>query len=407
MCVLPSDSWTCDTLSMESSVITNKYDTPELINLNETSYLGLTEDPSNFSELVDSSYTTDSIPDAFNQETATPYPLIEFEETTENKYEKNINNTLGTNNEKYGYLQNKNQTKQEYLMLNQLIQHLLIYKKITIPLEILASMSLPTPLKNNTSKDTWPKEPQFSKTSQPSILMTYLVQNCIQQNNLQTSTTADTKLQSATEAGETLNEDNTNKSISNIETLNNTLQTLVDNLEDENNIILITDDTGDKQYLTIERYKLLGYQLDSQFISILPCVKNVRMPNATNCHKYYVCNPEIISVIEYSCPSNTAFNKFARVCDRESYAKCLENNQKNKERSQVINLSQRNMLKNNICTGHGKIRDDTSESHYYICYSSSDNLQNFKSIRIMCPNGLIFCPNNKVCTMKRLCKAKL
>ncbi|XP_053982501.1 uncharacterized protein LOC128878382 [Hylaeus volcanicus] len=398
MCVLPGDSWTCDILSTESSIITDKYDQPELINPNETSYMGLTEDPSNFSELIDSSYTTDSIPG--NQEMITPYPLIEFDEKMENRHEQ------------YDYSQRKNHTGKEYSMLSRLIRHLLLYREITIPLEILASMSLPTLSRTNTStststSDILSKEPEFSKTSQPSVLMNYLIQNYVQQNNLQTVTATVTKLQTATEAGKILNEDNTNESMSNVEAApNDTLQTLVDDSETENSIILITDNAGNKQYLTTEKYKSLGYDINSQFIRIIPCVKNVRMPNATNCVKYYVCEPEMLSLIEYSCPSYTAFNKYTRVCDKESYNKCLEMNRQNVKLLEVAaNSSQINMLENNICTEHGKTRDVVSESHYYICYSSSDNLQNFKSIRMMCPNGLIFCQSKKVCTTKRLCKA--
>ncbi|XP_076635211.1 uncharacterized protein LOC143348615 [Colletes latitarsis] len=407
ICVLPGDSWTCDTLSTESSIITNRYDTPELIDPNETSYMGLTEDPPNFSELIDSSYTTDSIPDMFNQETITPYPLIEFEETMENKYEKNMDDISETNNLQYGYLQRKNHTENEYSMLNRLIHHLLLHREITIPLEVLASASLPTSSKTNTSmKDTLSKESEFSKTSQPSVLMTYLVQNCIQQTNLQTTTATDTKIQNATEADKVLNSDNSNELMSHMGTLNDTIQTLLDESEDEN-IILITDNTGNKQYLTTERYKSMGYHLNSQFIRIIPCVKNVRMPNTTDCVKYYVCEPEIVSIIEYSCPSYTAFNKYTRVCDRESYVKCLENNQQDIQLSDVASNAHRiNMLENNICKEHGKTRDVTSESHYYICYSPSDNLQNFKSIKMMCPNSLIFCQSKKVCTTKRRCKAK-
>lgn len=383
MCVLPGDSWTCDTLSTESSFVTNRYDIPELINPNETSYMGLTEDPWNFSEFIDSSYTTDSIPDYFDQDTATPYPLIEDKETMEHKL--NADDVSEINNIKESYLQTEDNNKKYYSMLNQLIHHLLIYKKITIPLELLASSSLLVP-------------PSKFVTNLP--LSSYLVQNYIQQNNnLQNTIITDVKLQDTTENSATLKNE-INELISNTENSKNLSIT-----DDENNIILIMDNIGNKQYLTIERYRSLGYHLDSQFVQVIPCIKNVRMPNMTNCIKYYICEPDMASVIEYSCPLFTAFNKYSKTCDATTYNKCRENENNKKNINVLGNVNDIFQTNKNIqCTEHGKIKDPTSEYHYYICYSASDNSEDIKSIRMSCPNGLIFCQNRKVCTTKRLCK---
>lgn len=383
MCVLPGDSWTCDTLSTESSFVTNRYDIPELINPNETSYMGSTEDPWNFSEFIDSSHTTDSIPDYFDQDTATPYPLIEDKETMEHKL--NADDVSEINNIKESYLQTEDNNKKYYSMLNQLIHHLLIYKKITIPLELLASSSLPVP-------------PSKFVTNLP--LSSYLVQNYIQQNNnLQNTIITDVKLQDTTENSATLKNE-INELISNTENSKNLSIT-----DDENNIILIMDNIGNKQYLTIERYRSLGYHLDSQFVQVIPCIKNVRMPNMTNCIKYYICEPDMASVIEYSCPLFTAFNKYSKTCDATTYNKCRENENNKKNINVLGNVNDIFQTNKNIqCTEHGKIKDPTSEYHYYICYSASDNSEDIKSIRMSCPNGLIFCQNRKVCTTKRLCK---
>ncbi|XP_043593337.1 uncharacterized protein LOC122572447 [Bombus pyrosoma] len=383
MCVLPGDSWECDTLSTESSVITNRYDIPELINPNETSYVGLTEDPWNLSELIDSSYTTDSIPDYSDQETVTPYPLIEFAEIME--HESNVGNASEINDkEKNGRLQTQDD-KKYYSMLNQLIRHLLLYKEITIPLELLAS---------STSSSSTPSR---LVTSLP--LNNYLVQNYIQQNNnLQNTIITGMKLHNTTESSTTL-KNNVDDTV-----LNAKDSSVFDNVKNENTIILITDNLGNKQYLTIERYKSLAYQLDQQYVRFIPCIKNIRMPNITNCAKYYVCEPEMASVIEYSCPLFTAFNAYARTCDTESYNKCVENKNKGSTNStgSTDNTIKINVPDKNICTEHGKTKDITSESHYYICYSASDNSQ-IKSIRMTCPNDLIFCQTKKVCTIKSLC----
>ncbi|XP_061938069.1 uncharacterized protein LOC107995131 isoform X2 [Apis cerana] len=347
MCVLPGDSWTCDTLSTESSFVTN------------------------------------SIPDYFDQDTATPYPLIEDKETMEHKL--NADDVSEINNIKESYLQTEDNNKKYYSMLNQLIHHLLIYKKITIPLELLASSSLPVP-------------PSKFVTNLP--LSSYLVQNYIQQNNnLQNTIITDVKLQDTTENSATLKNE-INELISNTENSKNLSIT-----DDENNIILIMDNIGNKQYLTIERYRSLGYHLDSQFVQVIPCIKNVRMPNMTNCIKYYICEPDMASVIEYSCPLFTAFNKYSKTCDATTYNKCRENENNKKNINVLGNVNDIFQTNKNIqCTEHGKIKDPTSEYHYYICYSASDNSEDIKSIRMSCPNGLIFCQNRKVCTTKRLCK---
>ncbi|KZC05493.1 hypothetical protein WN55_06463 [Dufourea novaeangliae] len=389
MCVLPGDTWTCDTVSTDSSIITNRYDTPELINPNETSYLGLTEDSSNFSELIDSSYTTDSIPGVSDREVVTPYPLIEIEETMKNQQEKMTENPAIFNNQQY-------HSKKEYSMLYRLMHHLLIYKEITIPLEFLALLPTPPKIKSESSAET-----ELFQTNEQNILMSYLIQNRIQQTNSENTITTNKKLQNGIEEGVTLNSED--ESIAKIRASNSTLEILLNDSENENNLISITDHTGQKQYLTTDRYKSLSYHVDPKYINVIPCVKNVRMPNATDCVKYYICDPKMVSLIQYSCPSNTAFNKYTRICDRESYNKCVQNKD-NSKLSESGNNTNKMKISENVCTEHGKTKDVTSEIHYYICYSSLDNSHNFKSIRMMCPNGLIFCQRKKVCTTKRLCK---
>ncbi|XP_012150949.2 uncharacterized protein LOC105663842 isoform X1 [Megachile rotundata] len=402
ICVLPGDSWTCDTLSTESSIVTNRYDSvPELINSNETSYMGSTQDPVDFSELIDSSYITDSIPDEPDQEMATPYPLIEVEETTNDNGETNTDNFSVINNLQHDYLQAQNDSRKQYLLLNQLIQHLLVYKEITIPLEFLTS-SLSTPSTLNT-KIPLSNEVKFTKDNQHNVLMNYLIQNYIQQNNnLQNNIITGTQLQNTTMRDSTVLKDaDANKPMLNIENSNNTLSTTFDNLENENNIISIVDNVGNKQYLTIERYKALGYPLNSQSVQVLPCIRNIRLPNVTNCLRYYVCEPERPSVIEYSCPLFTAFNAYIKICDTESYSKCIRKVNINIPNG-ADNVFQKDVTEENICTEHGKIKDPTSESRYYICHS--DKSQNIKAMRMTCPNNLIFCQTKKVCTTKRFCK---
>lgn len=57
-------------------------------------------------------------------------------------------------------------------------------------------------------------------------------------------------------------------------------------------------------------------------IEVLSCVTGARQPHSSDCSKYFVCNAVTQKVLDYTCPSFTAFNRESRFCDAKSYAEC-------------------------------------------------------------------------------------
>ncbi|XP_059617799.1 uncharacterized protein LOC132262537 [Phlebotomus argentipes] len=57
-------------------------------------------------------------------------------------------------------------------------------------------------------------------------------------------------------------------------------------------------------------------------VEILSCSMGVRQPNATDCTRYFVCNPKTGGLLSYSCPPFTAFNPQSRICDARTFSSC-------------------------------------------------------------------------------------
>lgn len=57
-------------------------------------------------------------------------------------------------------------------------------------------------------------------------------------------------------------------------------------------------------------------------IEVLTCVTGARQPHSSDCAKYFVCNAATQKVLDYTCPSFTAFNRESRFCDAKSYSEC-------------------------------------------------------------------------------------
>lgn len=380
----------------------------ELIDPNETSYMGSTEDSLDFSEVIDSSYTTNAITDTLNEETVTPYPLIEIEEATKDNENANVASTVVTEqkNELCTHDTDKNEDpKNMYSLLGRLINHLLIYKEIIIPLEFLASSSFLVPTRISASKNPSQSsgKPESLKNDRQNVLMNYLIQNYIQQNKIQSTIITGTIAQNTAETSKT-----TGVTTEPIYTTESISEILYNDPEAENNIVLIKDNLGNKQYITIEKYKALASQLNPEYVRLVHCIPNIRLPNTTDCVKYYTCEPQTATIREYSCPLNTAFNKHTRLCDTESYSGCSQSisEREDAERTQSANdkVETTKVQKEKICTELGKMKDPTSIHHYFICYAASETSKDIKSIRMTCPNHLIFCQSKKVCSTKRLCK---
>ncbi|XP_072763807.1 uncharacterized protein [Anoplolepis gracilipes] len=406
MCVVPGDVWTCD--STEHTLVTNEYETPaELVGYpTDTSSLGYTQDP--FSNVIDSSYVIDNFSDS--TEAVTAYPLIEFEES--NVTDKNVKNVSYHKEENYSYEyytnkqapssslteEYKNIIDSHYKCLNELINRLHNYKKL-----LTVSSSLSIPIKDITAIKPNKTIAIFASHNQEhNITLSYLVQSYTEGNVELHDGDKPTEMK---DDGSQIN-DGASTTSSTVST-DSTLQLLIDSLDSDNNIIRISDNLGNKQYLTIDGYKAIASRLTSRFVTVIACTKNIRLSNRTDCNRYYTCDPKSASVVEFSCPLHTAFNVNSRICDIESVKTCgnkLPVNEIFIERHENTTTDSAEKLteEERLCHEVGKTKDPTSDSHYYICYSMPGS-EDIKSIRMSCPNALIFCQSKRVCTTRRLC----
>ncbi|EZA62737.1 hypothetical protein DMN91_007684 [Ooceraea biroi] len=400
MCVVPGDIWTCDTLSTDPTIVTQRYQTPEPINPADTSYLGYTPDSSDFSEALDSSYVIDDDATELTTEAATAYPLIEFEESHSEspQGDKSARNVSYHKQENYSleythsYWRIPLPLMQKYKgivnshdkCLSELISRLHVYKELSTA---ITTGSLSVPIKVATT-----------------------VSSTHRQNVSLDSHIGETQLQND-KPGEP--EGNDEAQIENIAptdsvTTEGTLQQLINGLDPDNNVIRISDNLGSHRYLTIDEYKTVSHQLKPRFVSVVACTENIRLPNRTACDRYYMCDPRTASVTDYSCPLHTAFNMNSRICDVESAKTCsIDKSLASKtfvDHAKGRDTTGRKEKESDEkpCRELGKVKDPASDSHYYICYSTSES-EDVKSIRMTCPNALIFCQHKKVCTTKRLC----
>lgn len=404
MCVIPGDIWTCDTLSTERAPVTKKYGTPELIDSMETSYLGYTQDPLEVSKTIDSSYVINNFSDS-TTEAVTAYPLIEFEETDETTHsDKSVRNASYHKEENYLYKYSQGQlplsliqeykdiVDSHYKWLNKLINQLHGYK------ELSDSPSIP-----DGDEDLTQTIIIFtSHNPKQNISLNYLVQSYTESNELHNG-----------EPSEMVGSNGPQMSVTTMDSTVSTesaLELLIDSLDSDNSIIRISDNLGNKQYLTIDRYRAVAHRLTPRTVSVVACTRNVRLPNRTDCNRYYTCEPKTAAVVEYSCPPHTAFNEYSRICDVESGKTCASNRfpvneifiKRAENKSTAIH--DEGTSEERLCRELGKMKDPASDSHYYICYSVP-NSEDIKSIRMTCPNTLIFCQSKKVCTTRRLCDA--
>lgn len=410
--MVPGDIWTCDTLSTERVPATKRHGTPELIEPTDTSYLGYTQDPPESSETVDSSYVIDNFSDSMTE--ATAYPLIEFEESDETKNGDKANATYHKE-ENYLYVytnsqeqlpsslmqEYKNIVDSHYKWLHELLSRLHAYNELSATV----SGSLTVPIRDvMTVKSTQIITIFASHNRRQNVSLNYLAQSHTEGNELHNDEPTE-----AVGISDGPQVDSVIATTDDTVSTESALELLIDSLDSDNSIIRISDNLGNKQYLTVERYRALAHRLTrSRTVSVVACTRNVRLPNRTDCNRYYMCEPKTATVVEYSCPLHTAFNVYSRICDVESAKTCGSNRPPANEIF-IERIENKNTVANKeeaseerLCQELGKIKDPASDSHYYICYSVPDS-EEIKSIRMTCLNTLIFCQDKKVCTTRRLC----
>lgn len=379
--------------------MTKKYDAIE--------YSGYTEN-SGLSETIDSSYVIDDFSDP-TTEAVTAIPLIEFEESEgTTRGDENVKNVSYHKEENYLYnYMNSREQMALFLMqkykniidihqkwLNELMNRLHVYKEMSTAI----SSSLTFPVKNITIINPTQTVTIFASHNHKQNLSLNYPAQIIDKNKSQ----GDKPIETEDNKLETDNIATTNSAVS----TESTLKLLIDSLDVDNNIIRIDDDIGTRKYLTIKDYKKISHRLKPRHISVVMCTKNLRMANKTNCNKYYTCDPKTASLTEYFCPPHTAFNVNLRICDIESAKTCGINKYPTTneifEHEITTTVKTQESSERKTCQEIGKIKDPSSDSHYYICYNAPGS-ENIKAIRMTCPNTLIFCQNKKVCTTKRLC----
>lgn len=416
MCVVPGDIWTCDTLSTDPTIVTRRYETADSIVPTDTSYLGYTQDPAKFSETIDSSYVIEDDTSDLTTEAATAYPLIEFDETSRMIQDDtaDVRNVTYHKEENYLYEYVNNRRRvplplmqkyealvnDHYKRLSELVSRLHVYQKLSSA--ISGSLSM-TAGGTTTANPTRTIAILTTHNRKQNVSLNYLMQSYVEGNKLHNDKPVETE-----ESGDRPQIDNDM-----ITSTENSLQLLIDGLDSENNIIMINDNLGNRQYLTIDRYRAVARRITPRSVSVMACTRNVRLPNRTDCEKYYTCDPRTASVVEYTCPLHTAFNAHSRICDTESVKACKRHEPPSNV-AFVKRVEHEDDVRDNPheedtkpekekpCNELGKMKDPTSDSHYYICYSVPGS-EEIKSVRMTCPNALIFCQNKRVCTTERLC----
>jgi Fe-S cluster biosynthesis and repair protein YggX len=135
----------------------------------------------------------------------------------------------------------------------------------------------------------------------------------------------------------------------------------------------------------------------------IPCTTGVRMPNFTDCTRYYMCNSTSGTILSYACPPHTAFNVYKHVCETSVYNWC-------KQQTMIFNqlimlqpleeTTAATTINPSLCSKAGKIPDPHSRQHYFVCYIESDKILSY---RMACPNKLEYCESEKVCKKQNDC----
>lgn len=445
MCVLPGDTWTCDTLVTEPPETTTRQ-TTELIDFTQTSYLGHDEDEvSRFSEPVDSYYKVDTYADMGDslQPTATPYPLIEI--TPSNNYVSQIDSTIqniglpiaikhSEDNYLYRFINgqkvlstplnaNNDQLQAHLQRLTQLIERLVAYQPNGIPLDRQPPATSTTTAQINPSFDLQGqrdtsydrKSGILNQDNRDSAILSFLIKNYILKSQPQSGggfpamNDAAIDTETTVKSTEAVRERET--------TTPDSFDLVLNGPQAGENIVVVSDSLENRQYFTISNYKSIASQLTTETVELLPCTRGVRLPNTTDCTKYYSCEPNTAKIRQYSCPGNTAFNQYKRLCEMTEYEVCKMGmdgsslrispttaRPKTRDSYSSTFPEKESTESTHPCQTLGKHGDPTSESHYYLCYSEKGKSTDMQFRRMVCPNSLVFCQLKKVCTTRKRCE---
>lgn len=421
ICVLPGDSWTCENSSTDKISITEVSDEPELIDSSKTSYYDY-KNPSKEVHRPVSSYAIAETPELGNfHPHITPYPLIEIisnkgkigvpggnaKYPMAHKTEQEMENYLFEYFESQhklrtrldNALSQKNGGNSKYTWLRGIVDRILLfenYDNFQSPCESRVKNNLQ---KNNQADDL------------RSNILDYLVESYIlgtrnpvrEKSKKKTNEKAvmiekSEEIDAATEGMKIMHK--------------NPIDSLIDGPRAENNVVVIEGNLDQREYITINKYKSLSKRLELRVVGLLPCARGVRLPNVTDCTKYYTCDPETANIVDFSCPLRTAFNDFKRVCESQRYRICSGRLEQEKEKTTIRSATIDTTLgaetteipeERNPCSSPGKFVDSISDNNYYVCYSSPNNRTKIEYLKMTCPNNLIFCQDRRVCSTRTRC----
>jgi hypothetical protein len=129
----------------------------------------------------------------------------------------------------------------------------------------------------------------------------------------------------------------------------------------------------------------------------IPCTTGTRMPNLTDCTRYYTCNSTTGVIFSYTCPPQMAFNVYTHVCDVSIYKWCKGRNETHNQPifpPISISINYLNTQAPTPCSKPGKTPDPHSSKHYFVCYFQNDRIKRY---RMTCPNTLYYCASEEVC----------
>ncbi|XP_046597929.1 uncharacterized protein LOC124294795 [Neodiprion lecontei] len=433
MCVLPGDSWTCDILSTESPETTTQQ-IPNLIDSTQTSYLEYAEDGvSKYGESLDNTDKYSEKGDSV-QPTVTPYPLIEA--TPPNTYSNQIDSTIqniglpiaikhSEDNYLYHFVNgqqalatpsnaNGGQLQNHLQRLTQLIERLIAYQAVGVPLDRQPAIATTSAVKSTianppaqyTSNGYNTNAERFPNSNRDSAILNLLIKNYILKSQLQNDKAAGLPSDAGTKEPETTDLRDQEES-----TTVDSLDVVLNGPQAADNIVVVSDSLENRQYFTISKYKRIAHMLTTETVELIPCTSGVRLPNSTDCTKYYRCDPDTAKIRQFSCPKNTAFNQYKRLCETNEYALCLGDSGKTSLRISATTTrpkttnSLEKVSDGNPCQTIGKHGDPSSENHYYLCYSDKKKSTDIEYRRMVCPNSLIFCQQKNVCTTRKRCEA--
>jgi hypothetical protein len=155
--------------------------------------------------------------------------------------------------------------------------------------------------------------------------------------------------------------------------------------------------TTDRSSLSINRLSTGLQQPKWSPAMNIPCTTGIRLPNLTDCTRYYTCNVTSGITFSYTCPPQMAFNVYTHVCDTGIYKWCKEQNGTHNQPifpPISVAVSYLTTPGPTSCSKPGKTPDPHSSKHYFVCYLQGDKI---KTYRMACPNTLYYCALEEVC----------